>query len=128
MTRSNTINICVSGQTWFSQIGFVPAVSFSVCIGVNVHTGIDVRSGQGWVVVSAFCLLFPVQLVGRVILDGFGLLVGSRCGVVSVKHLSQGLFLLSGFVTRLSGWVSRMKPGVFVPGVSMGLGVGKDLA
>ena len=47
MTRSNKINICVSGQTWFRHIGFVSAVSFSVCIGVNVHTGVDVRSGQG---------------------------------------------------------------------------------
>ena len=98
-------------------------------IGVSVHTGVDVRSGEGRVV-SDFCLLFPVQLVGRVVLDGLGLLVGGRLGggVVSVKHPSQGLFLLSGFVTRLTtGWgVSRVKPGVFVAGVSV-WGVGVDL-
>ena len=48
--------------------------------------------------------------------------------MVSVKHPSQGLFLLSGFVTRLAtGWgVSRVKPGVFVAGVPV-WGVGVDL-
>ena len=111
--------MALEGQTWFGCVGFVPALSLSVSvISVSVHAGVDVRSGEGRVV-SAFCLLFPVQLVGRVVLDSLGLLVGGRLGggVVSVKHPSQGLFLLSGFVTRLAtGWGVEAG-GVFVAGV-----------